>query len=356
MADIFLSYARADCRDGSGREISGNAITKIKAALDKEKISYWIDEGNITPGQDWASIIPPAIQQCKILLFISSENSNAATFTKSEVAIAHEYEKEIIPVKIDTTKYHTGIVVFLAGLQYIPYYENPEKAIRQLLSSIKKKLSDINSVVINEQKKKERLLKISELEQELKVQYEKKNNFDNLVNEKQRELSTFERQRESIVSTIHDLEESVSAINGSFSSSDENFDSVETLLVEKGQETKHIGNYTKKGKILIGSVAIIVFTLLVVILSIELWKVSSIKEMLNNDITELGSWESHNHLHSSEDFTCFRFYVYEGDIFTADYRISSEGCDHFYLNIYNSRDSLLYPQFRKHPNIFTDLS
>lgn len=214
MADVFLSYARNDFFDSNTKsEIPGNVVRKVKDALEVEGISCWIDTENISVGDLWATVIPPAILDCKVFVFMSSKNSNGSKFTQNEVAIAHEYDKHIIPFRIDATKYNPGIVVHTAGLEYIPYYVDPEKGIEKLALAIKKYLNEVSNKEKKEQEEKERQRRIKEIDNELKLQYEQKLSVENIIDEKQKALLEVEEQRDNILSTIDSLEKNKKALN-----------------------------------------------------------------------------------------------------------------------------------------------
>lgn len=212
MAKVFISYARRDYKE-DGKEIPNNVVSKVKNALQTENISYWIDE-SLVAGDEWAQKIPPAILECEVFVFISSQNSNDAYFTKSEVAIAHEYEKHIIPLRIDDTKYNPSIVVHLAGLEHISYYLNPENELKRLVAAIKSYLHELENKAKAEQQELERQKKIKEIDSELRAQYEKKLSLENVISEKQAALSDIESQRNDVLGIIKDLERDKENLNG----------------------------------------------------------------------------------------------------------------------------------------------
>lgn len=138
MTDVFISYSRKDYRydEGKGEIIPGNPITRVKEALDKAGISYWIDE-ELSLGADWGKILPKKIRSAHFFLFVSSKYSNTHVYTKSEVQIAIEHKKKIIPFKIDDTIYNDDIIAHIAGLQHnLPYDLNPIQALEGLVRSI----------------------------------------------------------------------------------------------------------------------------------------------------------------------------------------------------------------------------
>lgn len=215
MAEIFISYARGDYKDKNGVIIPNNPISKIKEDLDKEGLSYWIDEDGIEPGKEWADLIPPAILRCKVFVFVSSQRSNEHKFTRSEVAIAHEYDKHIIPFRIDDTKYNPSIVVHLAGLEHISYYVDPERSVASLTQTIKNYIDEITNRAKKEREEIERQKRIQDIDKELKSQYEHKLSVENLIDERQKALSEVEEQRKEILFAIENLENNKKALSAS---------------------------------------------------------------------------------------------------------------------------------------------
>ena len=80
--DVFISYSRRDYLDENGDVIPGNIISKIKDVLKKNGITYWIDEDGINSGDEFARLIIRSIKDSKILLFVSTENSNNSEWMK----------------------------------------------------------------------------------------------------------------------------------------------------------------------------------------------------------------------------------------------------------------------------------
>lgn len=159
--DVFISYSRKDYVDENKKVIPGNIVSQIKEAFDANKITYWMDEDGIYSGDEFAKIIAKIIRQSKILLFISTKNSNASEWTSDEIATARMYKKKIIPFKYDDSFYNEEIIIFIAKLDFVDYQANPEQAINKLVSSIKKYLADLE-----EQKRHEEELLLKKKQEE----------------------------------------------------------------------------------------------------------------------------------------------------------------------------------------------
>lgn len=165
--DVFISYARKDYVDEAKNILPGNIISQIKNALDENGISYWMDEKGIYSGDEFAKIIAGYIRRSKVFLFVSTENSNSSEWTSDEIAVARMYKKKIIPFRYDDTEYNESVIVFIAKLDFIDYFTNPEPAFNKLVSSIKQYLGDRKDPLIQEE-----IVKLSDNYQQLYVQQE----------------------------------------------------------------------------------------------------------------------------------------------------------------------------------------
>ena len=78
-----------------------------------------------------------AIKRSKVLLFMSSENSNKSRNVVSEVSIAMEYGKKIIPVRLDMSQYEESIEYDIINYDYVIYDKSRmEESNREILKKI----------------------------------------------------------------------------------------------------------------------------------------------------------------------------------------------------------------------------
>ena len=138
--DVFISYSRKDYVDEENNVIPGNIITQIKNSLLENGISYWFDEEGIYSGDEFASVITRAIRETSVFLFISSVNSNKSHWTSNEISTALEFNKVIIPVRIDDTPYNDSIMMKIISLDYVDCRVNKAKAIEKVLRAIRRNL------------------------------------------------------------------------------------------------------------------------------------------------------------------------------------------------------------------------
>ena len=141
---VFISHASRDYRDSNGKIIEGNAISQIIKVLDDNNIERWIDESGLVSAKGWCEQLKEAIDECNIVLFVSSHNANRSDNTANEISYAYEHKKHIIPLRLDCSPYHKAIELNLSRLHYLKFYEDKNKALRNLISTIK----DIHTPII----------------------------------------------------------------------------------------------------------------------------------------------------------------------------------------------------------------
>ena len=141
--EVFISYSRRDYVDEHGRPIPGNAVNAIMKALDDAGISFWIDKEGIFSGKEFDEAIMGAILGARILVFVSSANSNASEWTRREIRFADQKGKEIIPIRIDDSPYDDVIELRIGTLQYQDYFKSPEEALERMVKAILKSRQDI---------------------------------------------------------------------------------------------------------------------------------------------------------------------------------------------------------------------
>lgn len=107
--DVFISYSHQD------KDIA----EQICSLLDQYDISHWIDRDGVRHGDDFKEDIVNAINGSKILLFISSTNSNKSRNTVKEVGLAEKSNKVILPVRIDDSPYNKSLEYDLCNRHWI---------------------------------------------------------------------------------------------------------------------------------------------------------------------------------------------------------------------------------------------
>ena len=137
--DVFISYSRKDNR----------IADEICKAFANNDISYWIDRGEITSGDEFHAKIVRAIRDSKITVFVSSVNSNMSEYTIKEIVIAFKNKKHIIPFCIDEQPFADSIEFYLCDLNRVSYHLEKEFSIQKLVDDISKLLNKTKRIIIN---------------------------------------------------------------------------------------------------------------------------------------------------------------------------------------------------------------
>lgn len=133
---VFISYARKDCIDDNGTVDPDNVVYKVRGALEQAGLSVWMDVTGILSGDEFAGAITDGIRACKVVVFISSESSNASKNCTREMAIADRYGKPVIPLRIDDSDYNSRIAFYLATANWTDYHPDSAKAIESVVESV----------------------------------------------------------------------------------------------------------------------------------------------------------------------------------------------------------------------------
>ncbi|MBR3455383.1 MAG: TIR domain-containing protein [Bacteroidaceae bacterium] len=125
--DIFISYSRKDAE----------IVKAIYEWLERVGYKCWLDVDGMFSGVSYKKVIVDAIKRSKVLLFMSSENSNKSRNVVSEVSVAVEYGKIIIPVRLDMSSYSESIEYDIINHDYVVYDRfRMEESNREMLKKI----------------------------------------------------------------------------------------------------------------------------------------------------------------------------------------------------------------------------
>ena len=156
--DIFISYSRKDI----------SVADRICAALDKQKISYFIDRKGIGGGMEFPSVIADAIQNSKIILFLASNNSYNSKFTKKEVTFAFNEKPSgsLLPYVIDGSQLPTYLRFSFADINIRTIEEHP------IETTLMKDLCQLLGITYKSEEDFEKEKKNAEDELRLKIEKE----------------------------------------------------------------------------------------------------------------------------------------------------------------------------------------
>ena len=122
--DIFISYSRADSEQ----------VMKIRNVLDESGLEYWIDKEGIYSGENYKEVIVDAIDVSKVVMFISSINSNNSINVIRELGYAVSQKKTIIPVLLDDSQYAKSIRLDIADIDQVNFMDSDSN--RKLKTSL----------------------------------------------------------------------------------------------------------------------------------------------------------------------------------------------------------------------------
>ncbi len=151
--DIFVSFSFEN------QEIAERVVNQLTS---KYGFSCWICVRDIEGGRRFRDLIPRAIDEAKIVLFIQSFKALTSKEIYSELEIAYESEKIIIPFKLDESKpndgFREGFRYLLTGVEYIdasvPPLEDKIYALAKTISNIiGKPIADSDSNVLQNNEK-----------------------------------------------------------------------------------------------------------------------------------------------------------------------------------------------------------
>lgn len=125
--DIFISYSRKDL----------GIVKPIVEWLEKAGYKCWLDVEGMFCGISYKKVIVDAIKRSKIMLFMSSENSNKSRNVVSEVSVAMEYGKRIFPIRLDMSPYSESIEYDIINHDYVVFDRSRiEESNREILRKI----------------------------------------------------------------------------------------------------------------------------------------------------------------------------------------------------------------------------
>lgn len=128
---IFISYSRKD----------GDKIKGICSLLNDMEVPYWIDVDGTYSGENYKEVIVKAIKQTQLVLFVSTENSNASLNVAKEISLADKYNKIVVPIKLDKSPFAPKIDYDLNCIDAIELYEFTAEGMEKLRKTIQGKLA-----------------------------------------------------------------------------------------------------------------------------------------------------------------------------------------------------------------------
>lgn len=128
--DVFISYSSKD---------SGVAFD-VCAMLEAAGLTCWIAPRNVYGGKSYAREIIEAITESQVVLFIFSSYSNCSSHVESEIDIAFNQEKVIIPFRIEEVKMSPELTYYINKKHHIDGIPEPALSFDILKESVLKNI------------------------------------------------------------------------------------------------------------------------------------------------------------------------------------------------------------------------
>ena len=116
--DVYISYSHVDKA----------AADAACATLERAGIRCWIAPRDITPGDEWSAAIIKAIDQCRAMVLIFSQNANNSRQIRREVERAITVGIPLVPVRIEDVVPTESLAYFMGTVHWLdamtPPFEN----------------------------------------------------------------------------------------------------------------------------------------------------------------------------------------------------------------------------------------
>src|SRR5436190_1556352 len=108
------------------------AALEIVDELERRGVPCWIAPRNVEPGKPFDDEIAAALDRCRAMLLVFSEQCNESEYIRREVTVAGESHKVIIPFRIEDAQPRRGLRVRLSDLHWLDGFAAHEGAIDEL--------------------------------------------------------------------------------------------------------------------------------------------------------------------------------------------------------------------------------
>ncbi|MDE7455636.1 MAG: toll/interleukin-1 receptor domain-containing protein, partial [Prevotella sp.] len=115
--DVFISYSRKDTE----------VANKICEAFDRAGITYFIDRQGIVGGMEFPEVLSKAICNCRLVLYLASNNSYASKFANKEIlyAFLKKPSNSLLPYIIDNSSLPDKMEFMFADINWRNTIDHP---------------------------------------------------------------------------------------------------------------------------------------------------------------------------------------------------------------------------------------
>ena len=125
--DVFISYADED-------KLVAHAVC---AKLEEKSIRCWLAPRDTRPGGEWQLQVLEAIESCRVVVLIFSQNAAASHQVQREVINAFEEEKTVIPFRIQAVETPRLLRLYMRNIHWLDALTPPlKKHIQTLIAEV----------------------------------------------------------------------------------------------------------------------------------------------------------------------------------------------------------------------------
>src|SRR5215813_4658816 len=126
--DVYISYSHVDKA----------AADAACATLERAGIRCWIAPRDITPGDEWSAAIIKAIDHCRAMVLIFSQNANNSRQIRREVERAITVGVPLVPVRIEDVVPTESLAYFMGTVHWLDAMTPPfEDHLNKLADSLR---------------------------------------------------------------------------------------------------------------------------------------------------------------------------------------------------------------------------
>jgi hypothetical protein len=126
--DVYISYSHVDKA----------AADAACATLERAGVRCWIAPRDITPGDEWSAAIIKAIDECRAMVLIFSQNANNSRQIRREVERAITVGIPLVPVRIEDVVPTESLAYFMGTVHWLDAMTPPfENHLLKLADSLK---------------------------------------------------------------------------------------------------------------------------------------------------------------------------------------------------------------------------
>jgi hypothetical protein len=114
---IFLSYASPD----------RGAAERLAGEIEAVGISCWMAPRDVPFGSNYAKAILDAIEAAEAFVVLLSSSANRSTHVANEIERAVNYQKTIVPLRLENVKPSREIELHISARQWVDLFEGPQQ-------------------------------------------------------------------------------------------------------------------------------------------------------------------------------------------------------------------------------------